>query len=98
MARLRSAVYPVGAMSSDDKNPRNAILKLLGERAADKTICPSEAARAIGGAHWRGLMPTVHAAARALAEEGVVELRQSGERVGTEGIVGPYRIARRGKD
>ncbi len=55
-------------------DPRDAILKLLGERSADKTICPSEAARAIGGEDWRDLMPTVHAAARALAEEGIVEL------------------------
>lgn len=83
-------------MTSDYREPRNAIMKLLGERGADKTICPSEAARAIGGAGWRDLMPTVHAAARALALEGLVELRQGGKRVGTDGtdgIVGPYRIA-----
>ncbi len=95
MARRRCAVYPVHAMSSDDTEARDAILKLLSERSADKTICPSEAARAIGGEDWRDLMPTIHAAARALAEEGIVELRQGGQRVGTEGIVGPYRIAGR---
>ncbi len=98
MARRRCAVYPVRDMSSDDTEARDAILKLLSERSADKTICPSEAARAIGGEDWRALMPTLHAAARALAEEGIVELRQGGERVGTEGIVGPYRIAGRCPD
>jgi len=70
-------------------------LTLVAERGADKTICPSEAARAIGGAHWREAMPVIHAAAKALAEEGAVELRQGGKSCGTEGIVGPYRIAGR---
>ena len=80
MARRWSGVYPVGDMSSDNNEAREAILKLLSERSADKTICPSEAARAISGDHWRDLMPTVHAVARALAEEAIVELRQGGER------------------
>jgi len=82
-------------MSSDDLDPRATILKLVAERGPGKTICPSEAARAIGGAQWREAMPLIHAAAKALAEEGAVELRQGGEPCGTEGIVGPYRIAGR---
>ena len=76
-------------------DPRSIILALVTERGADKTICPSEAARAIGGADWREAMPVIHAAARALAEEGAVELRQGGKRCATDGIVGPYRIAGR---
>ena len=82
-------------MSSDRLDPRSAILKLVAERGPGKTICPSEAARAIGGKEWRDAMPVIHAAAKALAEEGAVELRQGGEPCGTEGIVGPYRIAGR---
>ena len=79
-------------------DPRSAILRLVAERGPDKTTCPSEAARAIGGAAWRAAMPTIHAAAKALAEEGAVELRQGGKPCGTEGIVGPYRIAGRGAE
>ncbi len=71
MARRRCAVYPVRAISSDDTEARDAFLKLLSERSADKTICPSEAARAIGGEKWCDLMPSIHAAARALAEKGM---------------------------
>ena len=85
-------------MSSDNSNPRNAILNLLSKRGADKTICPSEAARAMDGENWRDLMPMIHAVARALAEEAIVELRQGGERIGREAIVGPYRIAGRRSD
>jgi len=80
-------------MSPNDLDPRSTILRLVDERGPDKTICPSEVARVIGGAEWRDAMPVIHAAAKALAEEGTVELRQSGEPCGTEGIVGPYRIA-----
>jgi Protein of unknown function (DUF3253) len=76
-------------------DPRATILALVAERGPEKTICPSEAARVVGGAQWRDAMPMVHAAARALAEAGAVELRQGGKPCGTEGIVGPYRIARR---
>ena len=85
-------------MSSDARDPRRTILRLVAERGPDKTICPSEAARAIGGAEWREAMPAIHAAAKALAEEGAVELRQGGAPCGTEGIVGPYRIAARVAD
>ena len=80
-------------MPTEDLDPRNTILNLVAERGADKTICPSEAARVIGGENWREAMPVIHAAAKALAEEGAVELRQSGKPCGIEGIVGPYRIA-----
>lgn len=73
---------------------RAAIIALLEARGSDKTICPSEAARAIGGETWREAMPAVHEAARALAEAGVVELRQGGARRQPGAVVGAYRIAR----
>ena len=73
---------------------RAAILALLAARRPDRTICPSEAARAIGGAAWRDAMPASHAAARSLVEEGLVELRQGGEPREPGTIIGAYRIAR----
>ena len=85
-------------MPPNNIDPRRTILTLVAERGPDKTICPSEAARVVGGENWRDAMPVIHAAARALAEEGAVELRQGGKPCATEGIVGPYRIAARGAD
>lgn len=71
------------------------ILRLLGERAATSTICPSDAARAIGGEQWRDLMdPTRQAAARLVAQ-GLVDVTQGGEVVDVTTARGPVRIRRR---
>ncbi len=45
---------------------RRAILELLARRDDGKTICPSEAAREVGGAEYRGRMDAVRDAAREL--------------------------------
>lgn len=55
------------------------ILKLSRERGPDKTICPSDAARAIGGDDWRDLMDDARETARDLARNGDVEITQKGE-------------------
>lgn len=68
-----------------------AILDLLAGRDGG-SICPSEAARALGAAGWRGRMAEVHAAARGLAAEGAVELSRRGAAVAPEAVRGAYRI------
>lgn len=73
---------------------RAAVLDLLAGRAATSTICPSDAARAVGGTTWRDAMPLARAVAARLADEGVVEVRQKGERVDVRTAKGPVRIAR----
>jgi hypothetical protein len=45
-----------------------AVLALLDRRAADATICPSEAARAVDPDGWRDLMDDARAAARRLVD------------------------------
>ena len=71
------------------------ILRLLSERAESSTICPSDAARAIGGDEWRDLMdPTRQAAARLVAQ-GLVDVTQGGEVVDVTIARGPVRIRRR---
>ena len=42
------------------------------------SICPSEAARVVGGEQWRDLMGATREAARALARAGQVEITQRG--------------------
>lgn len=64
---------------SDRQRLRETILKLSRERGPDKTICPSDAARAIGGNDWRHLMDDARETARDLARKGDVEITQKGE-------------------
>jgi len=77
-----------------------AILSLLAERTAtgskDKTICPSEAAKSVGGTEnrrdWEGLMEPARAAARRLAAEGRIVITQHGAVVAPSTARGPIRI------
>ncbi len=55
-----------------------AILTLLGHRGPGKTICPSDAARAVGGERWRSLVPPAREVARDLARRGQIEITQKG--------------------
>jgi len=81
-----------GSAEVTERLARSAILGLLAERNAGATICPSEAARRVGGENWRGAMAAVHAAATALDAEGSVRLCQRGKAVARP--VGAYRIGR----
>lgn len=71
------------------------ILELLSQRAPTSTICPSDAARAVGGDTWRELMGPARAAAGRLVAAEAVEITQKGEVVDLERARGPIRIRRR---
>lgn len=76
-----------------------AILALLAERGAGKTICPSEAARAVAGsderAAWEPLMEPVRDAARRLVALGEIDITQGGQVVDASHAKGPIRLRRR---
>jgi hypothetical protein len=80
-----------------DRALEASILGLLEQRAADKTICPSEAARAVAadaGTEWRDLMEPARRAARRLVDAGEVEITQAGHVVDPSSVKGPIRIRR----
>ena len=64
-----------------DRRIDAALLAFATHRAPDGTTCPSDAARAIGGPAWRGLLPFVRERVRVLAHEGRVDVLQKGERL-----------------
>jgi hypothetical protein len=77
---------------SDDRLEA-AILELARQRGPAKTICPSDAARAVGGEHWRDLMDDARDIARQLARAGQVEITQKGEVLDPDATWrGPIRI------
>ncbi|MVN20543.1 DUF3253 domain-containing protein [Mucilaginibacter sp. HMF7410] len=61
-------------------------------RGADKTICPSEVARAMFGENWRSEMQTVRDAAFDLSAKKQVIILQKGKKVGLANLKGPIRI------
>jgi hypothetical protein len=77
-----------------DQQLETAIIDLLGARAGGGTVCPSEAARAVGGEEWRPLMDDARAAARRLVAAGRVEITQGGRVVDPSTARGPIRIRR----
>jgi hypothetical protein len=83
-------------MQRSDGDPADAgraILDLLARRAPGATICPSEAARALGGDDgFRPYMAVVREAARALAEAGRIEVTQGGRPVDLDTARGPIRL------
>jgi hypothetical protein len=87
-----------GASSELDRRLETAILDLLARRAPTSTICPSEAARAVGGEQesgWRPLMEPAREAARRLVAAGEVVVTQGGRVVDPGTATGAIRIRRR---
>jgi hypothetical protein len=79
------------------------ILELLAERGRDKTICPSEAARVVGGraqrgsdkqhpTAWESLMEPAREAARRLTAAGKILITQHGHPVDPSTAKGPIRL------
>jgi hypothetical protein len=72
---------------------RAVILDLASKRSS---ICPSDAARAIGGDDWRDLMDDARDAARNLAKEGEVFITQGEKELDPNATWrGPIRIRAR---
>lgn len=79
---------------STERLLEQTVLSLLAQRAEGATICPSEAARAVGGEQWRDLMEPARAAARRLVDAGEVEVTQGGRVVDPATARGPIRVRR----
>ncbi|WP_342106696.1 DUF3253 domain-containing protein [Methylobacterium sp. SI9] len=80
----------------DDAAIEKTMLGLVGARGADKTVCPSEVARALGGPHpdgWGPLMQPVRRVAVRLAHAGRVAILRKGKPMDPDDFRGIYRLA-----
>lgn len=74
---------------------RAEILRQTSARGPDRSICPSEVARALAGGDdgpWRPLMAPVRHAAADLARAGRIEILRKGKPVPPEAMRGVVRL------
>ena len=82
-------------VTDTDRRLEASIRSLLSTRTG--TICPSDAARAVGTEDgWRDLMEPARRAARRLVAAGEVQITQGGRVVDPSTAKGPIRIRRIG--
>lgn len=81
-------------VTTTDTALEEAISSLLAQRPGGATICPSEAARVVGGDDWRALMEPARRAARRLVVAGEIEITQGGRVVDPSTARGPIRLRR----
>lgn len=102
---ISSTKSPSRSSSPHNINPlQSHLLRLLSNRAFPKTICPSEACRALSKGElqklvatgWRDLMPACRDIVWELRDSGAVEILQKGQVLGNdvkiEDVSGPIRI------
>jgi hypothetical protein len=76
-----------------------AIEALLSARAADASICPSDAARSLRADEWRPLLPAIRRVAATLARQGRLRITQgerevSVDQIDDQRLRGPIRLRR----
>lgn len=71
---------------------RQEIMRQVTARGLEKTICPSEVARAMSGDDWRSLMPLVREVGAELLAEGLIDVTQKGAAVHPLTAKGPIRF------
>lgn len=89
-----SRLMPAAA-KTDHTTVRDEILRQTSARGPDRSICPSEVARALAGGDdgpWRPLMGPVRRAAADLARAGRIEILRKGKPVPPEAMRGVIRL------
>lgn len=76
----------------DQDTIRKTILVQVRQRGLEKTICPSEVARALGGEDWRSLMPEIRSVGVELVNSGKIQIMQKGNVADPTTVKGAIRF------
>ncbi|MEM8876896.1 MAG: DUF3253 domain-containing protein [Pseudomonadota bacterium] len=78
------------------KRAHDIILALALERGRDKTLCPSEATRALAGAldrdDWQSLSPLIREVATEMIDAGKIVMRKKGDITPPAEMKGAFRL------
>lgn len=91
-------------MSEEDRKRRQKasldelIVELVSERGVDKTVCPSEVARAKRDENWQQLMGEIRVRAVKLAAAGQIAIYRKGKPVDPNDFKGVYRLGLPGSE
>ena len=81
-------------VTATDLRLEESITTLLTARAQTATICPSDAAKAVGSEEWRDLIEPARRAARRMVSRGELQITQGGAVVDPSTAKGPIRLRR----
>lgn len=69
-----------------------ATIRTFARARGEKSFCPSDVARVVGGEHWRDLMEIVQGIAVELRDRGILRIQQKGVDVEGRDFRGPIRL------
>ena len=69
-----------------------ALLHLAAERGPEKSLCPTDVARAVSAENWRPLLGAVRKVAADLARQGKIEILRKGKPINPEEMRGVIRL------
>jgi hypothetical protein len=81
-----------GAPAGGDPAIAAAILRLVQARGAGKSICPTDAARAVAPEAWRTRLADVRRVAVALARDGRIDILRKGRVIDPAALHGVIRL------
>ena len=70
----------------------NAMLRIAAERGPEKSLCPTDVARAVSAENWRPLLGAVRKVAADLARQGKIEILRKGKPISPDEIRGVIRL------
>lgn len=76
----------------DPDRIRDTIIALCTARGVDKSICPSEVARALDGKGWRSHLSHVRSVAADLARQGRIDILRKGKPIDPDRVKGVIRL------